>query len=241
MFEKRVLYIIVLLLSFFGSEGQSQNRMPDAARGIGMRQSASSEKAAEPDTVRQGSAWTLTFPLGNHVESVIDTLAYNYQRSAIPAMVTDAYATTGNIGAEGLNLIYFDRPQKSTFFFKDALKAWIPTFEKQKFYNMYVPTTIMQYGFAGNKQTHQDRLKVDFAGNVNRRIGIGGTLDYIYSKGSYESQATKDFSFGLSTYYLGDRYELQAFYNHYNFLNKENGGITDDLYISPTLRSCKAE
>ena len=232
MFEKRVLYIIVLLLSFFGSEGQSQNRMPDAARGIGMRQSASSEKAAEPDTVRQGSAWTLTFPLGNHVESVIDTLAYNYQRSAIPAMVTDAYATTGNIGAEGLNLIYFDRPQKSTFFFKDALKAWIPTFEKQKFYNMYVPTTIMQYGFAGNKQTHQDRLKVDFAGNVNRRIGIGGTLDYIYSKGSYESQATKDFSFGLSTYYLGDRYELQAFYNHYNFLNKENGGITDDLYIT---------
>jgi hypothetical protein len=31
---------------------------------------------------------------------------------------------------------------------------------------------------------------------------------------------------------MGDRYELQAFYNHYNLLNKENGGITDDLYIT---------
>ena len=107
---------------------------------------------------------------------------------------------------------------------------------------MYVPTTIMQYGFAGNKQTHQDRLKVDFAGNVNRRIGIGGTLDYIYSKGSYESQATKDFSFGLSTYYLGDRYESQAFYNHYNFLNKENGGITGrPIYHRPCAAARRSE
>ena len=73
---------------------------------------------------------------------------------------------------------------------------------------------------------------MDFAGNVNRRIGVGATLDYNYSKGAYEAQAVKDFAYSLSTYYYGDRYELQAFYNHFNFLNKENGGITDDLYIT---------
>ena len=56
-------------------------------------------------------------------------------------------------------------------------------------------------------------------------------MDYIYSKGSYENQAVKDVMWGLSTSYIGDRYELQAFFNHYNNLNKENGGITDDLYI----------
>ena len=30
---------------------------------------------------------------------------------------------------------------------------------------------------------------------------------------------------------MGDRYELQTFFNNYNSLNKENGGITNDLYI----------
>lgn len=97
---------------------------------------------------------------------------------------------------------------------------------------MYVPTTILSYQFGGNKLNHQDRLRTDFAGNVNRRIGIGGMIDYIYSKGAFENQAAKNLSFSLSTYYLGDRYELQAFYNHFRSVNKENGGITDDLYIT---------
>ena len=208
--------------------GMGGNQRP----GRSQRSQSSESSSNQPDTVKPGNAWTLTFPLGNHVESTIDTLTYNFQRRAIPSMVTDAYATTGNLGAEGIDLIYLNRPQRATFFFKDALMAWIPTFKKQKFYNVYIPTTIMTYTFGGNKYNHQDRLSTDFAGNVNRRIGIGGTIDYIYSKGAYENQAVKDLSFSLSTYYLGDRYELQAFYNHYNFLNKENGGITNDLYIT---------
>lgn len=184
------------------------------------------------DTVRQGTAWTLTFPLGDHVESTIDTLTYNYQRYSIPLLQTDAYATTGNLGASGIDLLYFQRPERETFFFKDALYQWMPSFYKQKFYNIYVPTTILEYGFAGSKETHQDRLQAELMGNVNRRIGIGGNLNYLYSRGSYENQAVKDFTYGLSFYYTGDRYELQAFYNNYYSLNKENGGITDDLYIT---------
>lgn len=228
MFARRTLFMTMILISACATFAQTGTHGPSSRRGNDKKEI----KASPADTVRPGSAWTLTFPLGDHVESTIDTLTYNYQRSAIPSLVTDAYATTGNLGAEGINLIYFNRPGRATFFFKDALNAWIPEFNKQKFYNVYVPTTIMSYGWAGNKLTHQDRLQVDFAGNVNRRIGVGGTIDYIYSKGSYEAQATKDFSYSLSSYYLGDRYELQAFYNHYNFLNKENGGITDDLYIT---------
>ena len=218
-------YFIVAFVSLITAQSLNNTRTQNS-------NSVESSSIVKKDSVKQGTAWTLTFPLGDHVETVIDTFAYNYQKQSIPSLQSDAYATTGNLGAEGINLIYFDRPQRNTFFLKDALDAWLPSFKNQKFYNIYVPTTILQYGFAGNKQTHQDRLRADFAGNVNRRIGIGGKLDYIYSKGSYEAQATKDFSFGFSAYYTGDRYEGQAFYNHYWFLNKENGGITDDLYIT---------
>ena len=190
------------------------------------------EAPGKQDTVKQGTAWTLTFPLGDHVESVIDTLTYNYQRYSIPTLQTDAFATTGNLGAPGINLLFFHRPERQTFFFKDALDTWLPSFSNQKFYNIYVPTTILQYGFAGNKETHQDRLQAELMGNVNRRIGIGGKINYLHSRGAYANQAVKDFTYGLSFYYNGDRYEAQAFYNNYYSLNKENGGIINDLYIT---------
>lgn len=232
MISKRLFLILATLSIYVVTFAQP------GARGLarpGNLGAPKSQEKAEPnknDTVRPGSAWTLTFPLGDHVESSIDTVTYNFQRTFIPSMESDAYAATGNIGGEGINLIYFDRPRRSTFFFQDALDVYLPLFRKQKFYNIYVPTTIVTYGFGGTNQTQRDRLSVDFAGNVNRRIGIGASCDFIYSFGSMANQAAKDFSFGLSTYYLGDRYELQAFYNHYNFINKENGGITDDLYIT---------
>lgn len=181
---------------------------------------------------RESSAWTLSSPLGDHLPSDVDTLLYNYQRRSIPSMVSDAYATTGNLGAEGINMIFSRRPATSQFFFTDALDAWTTTQRNQKLYNVYTPMTLLSYNFAGNKQNHTDRLKGEFAGNVNRRIGVSAFLDYLYSKGCYESQATKDFSWGAAVYYLGDRYEMQTLYNNFNFLNKENGGITDPLYIT---------
>lgn len=187
---------------------------------------------SKPDTEeRKGSAWTLDLPLGTHIPSVIDTLTYNYQRQTIPSMLSDAWASQGNLGGEGINMIFFDRPGYSKFFFDDAVAPWIPTFARQKFYNVYVPTTILSYNFGGNKENAQNRLKGEFAGNVNRRIGIGAHIDYIHSKGCYANQAAKNFNYGLSFYYLGDRYEAQAFYNQFSTTIKANGGITDDLYI----------
>ena len=193
--------------------------------------SSHSDKKSEKTVRKPGNTWTVDKTLGTHYKSTIDTLPYNYQKQAIPSMVTDAYATTGNLGAEGQTQIFFERNPHSDFFFNDALKAWMPSIETTKFYNVYIPMTLLSYNFGGNKKSNQDRLRAIFAGNVNRRIGVGANLDYLYSKGSYESQAAKDFNFGFTTYYNGDRYQVQAFYNHYNMLNKENGGITNDLYI----------
>lgn len=186
-----------------------------------------------PDTLkpqREASAWTLIQPLGLRERAQFDTLTYNYQRQAIPSLVSDAYASTGNLGCAGRNELFMQRPERRTFFFADALDAWLPG--KQKFYNVYIPFTQVSFNTGGNKQNTQDRLRVDFAGNANRRVGVGAMLDYLYSKGMYQAQSSKDFTFGFSGYYSGDRYQMQAYYTHYNLLNKENGGITDPLYIT---------
>lgn len=230
MFASRTYILAALLVTaLLGAAQQPMSRRGASSRSDATGPDAKKEEKTE---VKEGNAWTLTFPLGDHLESKIDTATYNYQRNSIPSMTTDAYATTGNFGAEGIDLLYFSRPRTETFFFEDALAKWMPTFAKEKFYNVYIPTTILTYNFGGGRENHQDLLRADFAGNVNRRIGIGANLEYLYSKGCYENQAAKHLNFGLSTYYLGDRYELQAFFNHFNSLNKENGGITDDLYIT---------
>lgn len=216
---RKLIILIALLTPWLAAAAQEPSHTSDKA-------------VKKPRTDLHSSAWTLIYPLGLHRTSTIDTLLYNYQRQAVPALVSDAYATTGNLGAEGMNMIFFQRAPRREFFFADALDAWLPLDSRQKFYNVYTPMTLLSYGLGGNKQSNQDRLRMNFAGNVNRRIGLGAMVDYLYSKGCYQNQATKDFTFGVSGYYRGDRYELHAFYNHWNFLNKENGGITDPLYIT---------
>lgn len=216
---RKLIILIALLTPWLAAAAQEPSHTSDKA-------------VKKPRTDLHSSAWTLIYPLGLHRTSTIDTLLYNYQRQTVPALVSDAYATTGNLGAEGMNMIFFQRAPRREFFFADALDAWLPLDSRQKFYNVYTPMTLLSYGLGGNKQSNQDRLRMNFAGNVNRRIELGAMVDYLYSKGCYQNQATKDFTFGVSGYYRGDRYELQAFYNHWNFLNKENGGITDPLYIT---------
>lgn len=177
-------------------------------------------------------AWSLIEPLGLREPATIDTTMVNYYRGSIPSLVSDAWTTTGNLGGEGINEIWSERPVVSDFFFRDALLPWILTADKMKFYNTRIPMTLLSFNTGGGRETTQDRLKAIFSGNINRRAQVGANLDYLYSKGSYANQATKDLTWGVNGSYLGDRYEFQGFYNHYNLLNKENGGITDDLYIT---------
>ena len=177
-------------------------------------------------------AWGLIPPLGLRQSEPIDTLMNNYSMESVPSMVSDAWATTGNLGAEGLNMIYHERKPMSDFFFRDGLEHWMPSHDKMRFYNTRIPMTILSFNTAGGRDNAQERLSAVFSGNINAKAQVGAMLDYLYSKGCYNAQATKDLNWGISGSYLGDRYEMQAYYNHYNLLNKENGGITDMLYIT---------
>lgn len=190
--------------------------------------SSTAKKVVYPPAV----AWTMLPPLGLHEEAEVDTLPDNYGQRFIPSFGSAAYATTGNLGSEGLNMIWSEREGRSDFFFRDALRRWIPSEEKMKFYNTHIPMTLLSYSTAGGRDDAQERLGVTFSGNANKRTQVGALLDYLYSKGCYANQAGKNLTWGFSGSYMGDRYEFQGYYYHYNSLNKENGGITDPLYIT---------
>lgn len=191
-----------------------------------------SSYAAKKQVIAPSYAWKMMPPLGLREPASIDTNYIDYSRQAIPSAISAAYATTGNLGAEGINMIFFEREPMSDFFFRDALRAWIPSINTMKFYNTRLPMTLLSYNTGGSKETTQDRLSGTFSGNINSKAQVGALIDYLYSKGSYNYQATKDLIWGFSGSYIGDRYEFQGYLNHYNLLNKENGGITDDRYIT---------
>jgi hypothetical protein len=92
--------------------------------------------------------------------------------------------------------------------------------------------TLLSHSTGGDKYSNLDRTRVEFSGNVDRKTQVGAALDYIYSKGSYDAQADKDFTWRLFGSHMGDRYEMQTFFNHYNYTTKESGGINDDRYIT---------
>lgn len=178
------------------------------------------------------TAWSMLPPLGLHEPAPVDTLLYDYYKTAVPWAVSPAWASTGNLGAPGIDMIYMDRPAMSDFWFRDALEPWLPMRGNHVFYNSRIPMTLLSYAMGGNRDASQERLKGTFSGNVNKQLQIGAMLDYLYSKGSYADQAAKDMAWGFSGSYIGDRYQAQIFYNHYHELLKENGGITNDLYIT---------
>ncbi|MFA4053451.1 putative porin [Duncaniella muris] len=177
-------------------------------------------------------SWRIIQPLGLRERVPMDTLMHNYYRTAVPTSVSPAFATTGNQASVGKNMIFMESEPMSDFFFRDAKQFWIPTVDNMRFFNTRIPVTQLGYNTGGGREIAQDYLRMLFSGNISKRAQIGARVHYPYSKGSYEYQAAKGFSWGLSGSYMGDRYEMQAFFNSFNFLNKENGGITDDLYIT---------
>lgn len=193
----------------------------------------STEASAKKPTILEPSySWTASQPLGLRVPSSIDTLQYNYHREFVPSMASDAWTSTGNFGCAGINQIFFERKESSEFIFADALEHWIPNADNQKFYNTRIPMTLLSYSWGGGRESGQDRLKGIFSGNAGKRIQVGAMLDYLYSKGGYDRQALKDFVWGFSGSYTGDRYELQASVATFNSVNHESGGIKDDAYIT---------
>ena len=198
-----------------------------AAQGLTQQKPKSKEKKP----VGKSYAWEVN-SFGQRKPAPIDTALYNYFQNFIPSQVSYAYAATGNLGAEGLNMLYSQRRGVSQFFFNDPLRHWLPSLSTCKFYNTRIPMTLLSYNFGGGQDTEQNWLKGVFSGNVNKRLQFGADIDYLYSKGSYNYQATNDVIWGLNGSYIGERWQIELMYHHWNLLNKENGGITDPLYIT---------
>ena len=179
--------------------------------------------------------WKVTRRLGNIVPIPVDTLHAGFQNTNDPAGPTGQYNYLGNLGSPRMSRIFFDRKEESQFFFTDPYDQSVLRPEDVTFTNTFSPYTNLTYYKSFNNRNSEERFKSYFAINANKRLGFGFYIDYLYGRGMYNNQSTAFFNGGLFASYRGDKYDMHFIFNNDNLKMRENGGITDDRYITDPL------
>ena len=179
--------------------------------------------------------WKVTRRLGNIVPIPVDTLHAGFQNTNDPAGPTGQYNYLGNLGSPRMSRIFFDRREESQFFFTDPYDQSVLRPEDVTFTNTFSPYTNLTYYKSFHNRNSEERFKSYFAINANKRLGFGFYIDYLYGRGMYNNQSTAFFNGGLFASYRGDKYDMHFIFNNDNLKMRENGGITDDRYITDPL------
>lgn len=186
------------------------------------------------DVPRGIHAWRVDPRFGEVVPARLDTFPERFQRTVFTSDTTSAYNHTGAYGspresrlfALRLNSMYNDG-----FLFARPYDFFLPSIGDFLFTNTKAPYTNITYHSNGNKQNGDDRITALFAVNAGKKLGFGFKLDYLYSRGYYDSQSAAHFDGTLFGSYHSDKYNAHLIYTANHLKNSENGGIENDDYV----------
>ena len=176
--------------------------------------------------------WTVDTRFGDRKAAVPDTLSHMFMNSIFTTGLRGDYTTTGNLGAPRINRIVTDRPFGGQFIFTQPYDFIITPIEQFHFTNTLSPFTNITYNNAGNRTNGEDHLTTKFGVNAGKRLGVGFKFDYLYGRGYYQDQSTAHFNYTMYGSYLGDHYQAHLLMSTNHQKVSENGGITDDNYIT---------
>lgn len=177
-------------------------------------------------------AWTVDRKFGDITPCELDTMPHLYQNSIYNTGRYGEYNSLGGNYTTRLSRIFIDRKPISEFYFVDGYDYMRKEPEDFHFLNTLSPYTNISYDNCGNKQDGEDHIDAKFAVNANKRLGFGFDLDYYYARGYYQSQSQSHFRASLFGSYRGDRYQMHMLASTYQHKATENGGITNDNYIT---------
>lgn len=176
--------------------------------------------------------WQVSNLLGDRKLMPADTASLNFQNTNLVEGMTGHYNYLGNLGSPRLSRLFFERRNDEPTMFLEPFSSFYFRPEEAQFTNSNVPYTNLTYYKAGNKVNGEERFKSYFSVNANKRLAFGFNVDYLYGRGYYLNQSTAYFNGGLFASYIGDKYQMHAVYNNFHLKMNENGGITDDRYIT---------
>jgi hypothetical protein len=179
--------------------------------------------------------WRVDERLGNIQLIPTDTISHQFQNQNLVEGITGHNNYLGNMGSPSMSRIYFDRPEYSQFLFTDPYSSFYVKPENFNFANSHLPYTNLTYYKAGSKVDGEERFQNYFSVNVNKRLAFGYNIDYQYGRGFYSDQSTAHFNGAVFGSYIGEQYQAHLLYNSFYLKMIENGGITDDRYITDPL------
>ncbi len=176
--------------------------------------------------------WTIDRRFGDVRPAELDTMPHLYPNTIFNTGVYGEYNTTGNNYTPRLSRIFIDRKMTSDFLFTQPYDYTTKEPDNFLFVNTLSPYTNISYDNCGNKQNGEDHIDAKFAINANKRLGLGFDLDYHYARGYYQNQSNSHFRASFFGSYIGDRYQMHTLFSTYHRKLAENGGITNDNYIT---------
>lgn len=190
---------------------------------------SSKTKKVVPNDIR---AWVVDEKYGNMNDTYVDTLHHLFMNTDLPEGIEGHYHTLGNVGSPRMSRIFMERPIMSEFMFTTPFDMFFVDTEHFRFYNTKSPFMNITYNWNGSKNTGSDHVKATFTNNVGKKFNFGAIFDYIYGRGYYDSMSTSFMNASAWTSYIDDKYKLHFYYQHNFMKNAENGGITDESYIT---------
>ena len=176
--------------------------------------------------------WTIDRRFGDVIPTEPDTLPHLFMNTTFNSGFYGDYNTTGSNYTARLSRIFIDRPYGEYFTFTEPYSFVNKKPDEFLFMNTLSPYTRILYDNCGDKNNGEDHIDGKFGVNVNKRFNIGFDLDYAYARGYYSNQSTSHFNATLFSSYLGDRYQMHFFFNAAHQKTAENGGITNDNYVT---------
>ena len=176
--------------------------------------------------------WRISENLGEFREAYPDTTLSGFpgRRYVDGKNISTAYL--GNTGTPAFSRIFSEQESLSHFMFSDAYRAYTREPDRFNFINTRVPYSKLEYETESSGTTKNERLNGEISVNLNKALNFGIDIDYLYARGYYNSQGAKHVDFIFYSSYFSDRYRYHFFYNNRSYVNAENGGITNDLFIT---------
>ena len=176
--------------------------------------------------------WTVDSRFGDRKAAQLDTLSHMYMNTIFTSGLRGEYNTTGNLGSPRQARVFVDRQVGSQFLFTDPYDYFITPVSDFHFTNTLSPFTNLTYNNCGDRTNGEDHFTAKFGVNAGKRLGLGFKFDYLYGRGYYDSQSTSHFDYTMYGSYIGDRYQAHLLMSTNHQKVTENGGITNDNYIT---------
>ena len=238
---RRLLYLLVFVIPAIVN-GQSLKTMNSDGSGGGLghgevfnpfkdsgHRDSTKKAVTAPKEIHQ---WKIDRRLGRRIEIEADTLQFMFQNRHLTEGINGEYNHLGSMGTPRQTRIFFNRPTSTTFDFLQPYDHFYTTPDRFIFTDTKSPYTNLTYHSSGNKVDGDDHIRAYFTTNAGKKFGVGFLFDYLYARGRYDKQSTSLINFSLFSFYRSDRYNYHLLASRYRMKQRENGGITDDRYIT---------